>query len=51
VINIKRVEEQVLPELDDAFAASFGVSSGKVEDLGAEVRKNMQRELAERLSR
>jgi trigger factor len=51
VIDIKRVEEQVLPELDDAFAASFGVSSGKVEDLGAEVRKNMQRELAERLSR
>ena len=51
VIDIKGVEEQVLPELDDAFAASFGVTSGKVEDLAAEVRKNMQRELAERLSR
>lgn len=51
VITVQRVEEQVLPELDDTFAASFGVTTGKVEDLAAEVRKNMQRELAERLSR
>jgi trigger factor len=50
-ITVKSVEEQVLPEIDDAFAASFGVTTGKVEDLAAEVRKNMQRELAERLSR
>jgi trigger factor len=41
----------VLPPLDDAFAASFGVSTGKADDLGAEVRKNMERELGERLSR
>ena len=51
VITVQRVEEQVLPELDDTFAGSFGVTTGKVEDLAAEVRKNMQRELAERLSR
>jgi trigger factor len=51
VIEVRRVEEQVLPPLDDAFAASFGVNTGKVEDLTAEVRKNMERELAERLSR
>jgi trigger factor len=50
-INVQRVEEQVLPPLDDAFAASFGVNTGKVEDLAAEVRKNMERELSERLSR
>ncbi|HUL82713.1 MAG TPA: trigger factor [Gammaproteobacteria bacterium] len=48
-IKVQRVEEQVLPELDDAFAASFGVSSGKAADLRAEVRKNMERELAERI--
>src|SRR5215471_4997894 len=48
-INVQRVEEQVLPELDDAFAASFGVSTGKAADLPAEVRKNMERELAERV--
>ena len=51
VINVQRVEEQVLPPLDDAFAASFAVTTGKVEDLTVEVRKNMERELAERLSR
>ena len=33
VINVQRVEEQVLPPLDDAFAASFGVNTGNVEDL------------------
>jgi trigger factor len=48
-IKVQRVEEQVLPELDDAFAASFGVSTGKAADLVAEVRKNMERELAERI--
>ena len=50
-INVKRVEEQTLPPLDDAFAASFGVNTGQVDDLTTEVRKNMERELAERLSR
>jgi trigger factor len=48
-IAIKRVEEQVLPELDDAFAAGFGVRSGSIADLPKEVRSNMERELAERL--
>jgi trigger factor len=48
-IKVHRVEEQVLPELDDEFAAGFGVSSGKIADLPAEVRSNMERELAERV--
>ena len=48
-ITVRRVEERVLPEMDDAFAASFGVSTGKVADLPVEVRKNMERELAERV--
>jgi trigger factor len=48
-IRVKRVEEQVLPELDDEFAASFGVSTGKIDGLATEVRANMERELAERL--
>jgi trigger factor len=48
-INVQRVEEQVLPELDDAFAAGFGVSSGKIADFPTEVRSNMERELAERV--
>jgi trigger factor len=48
-IHVQRVEEQVLPELDDEFAVSFGVSSGNIGGLDAEVRANMERELAERL--
>jgi trigger factor len=50
-IHVQRVEARRLPELDEAFAASFGVS-GDGEVLTAreaEVRKNMERELAERL--
>ncbi|HEX5046988.1 MAG TPA: trigger factor [Gammaproteobacteria bacterium] len=50
-IRVERVEERRLPELDEAFAASFGVSGGDnvLGALEAEVRKNMERELAERL--
>src|SRR5690554_2128872 len=44
-IVAKKVEERVLPELDDEFVTLFGVSEGGVEALRAEVRKNMQREL------
>jgi trigger factor len=47
-ISVKRVEEQQLPELDDAFATSFGLAGGAAL-LRSEVRKNMERELAERI--
>ena len=48
-ITVKRVEEKVLPELDEEFLAAFGVTEGGVEALEVEVRKNMQRELDERV--
>lgn len=44
-IVAKKVEEQVLPEVDDEFVALFGVKEGGVDALKAEVRKNMEREL------
>ncbi|MFC0444428.1 trigger factor [Pseudidiomarina halophila] len=44
-IVAKKVEEQVLPELNDEFVATFGVTEGGVDALKAEVRKNMEREL------
>ncbi len=47
-ISVQRVEEQQLPELDDAFATSFGLTGGAAL-LRSEVRKNMERELAERI--
>jgi trigger factor len=47
-IAVQRVEEQQLPEPDDEFAASFGLTGGAA-TLREEVRSNMGRELAERL--
>jgi trigger factor len=47
-INVLRVEAEQLPELDDEFAASFGLVGGAV-SLRDEVRSNMGRELKERL--
>ena len=44
-----RVEEPALPEIDDEFATSFGISEGGAEALRREVRNNMERELAEGL--
>ena len=43
-----RVEQKVLPPLDEAFAEKFGVSEGGVEALRKEVRANMERELEAR---
>ena len=48
-LSVKRVEEKVLPPLDAEFFASFGVKEGGIEALKPEVRKNMQRELDERI--
>jgi len=47
-IEVKKVEERRLPELDDKFAESFGLAGGAAL-LRGEVRNNMQRELKERL--
>jgi trigger factor len=47
-IDVARVEERRLPELDDAFATAFGLAGG-AGSLRGEVRNNMARELAERV--
>ena len=48
-ITVHRVEEQILPELDDEFLDAFGAKEGGVAKLKDDVRNNMQRELDERL--
>jgi trigger factor len=48
-ITVKKVENQELPEIDEEFAKLFGIEDGSVEDLRAEVTKNMQRELSQTL--
>ena len=46
-VKIVKVEEQVPAPLDEAFAKGFGIADGSIETLRAEVRANMERELAE----
>lgn len=46
-INLKKVEDQVLPELTDEFAEKFGVKEGGIETLKGDVLKNMERELSQ----
>jgi trigger factor len=48
-VTAHRVEEPHLPELDDAFFATFGVSEGGEAALRREVRENMERELRDTL--
>ena len=50
-VKVRRVEEPELPDLDDAFAESFGVPEGGLDTLRGEVRANMERELADGLRR
>lgn len=49
-ISVNKVSEQNLPELNDALAESFGITEGGIEKLRAEVRANMERELAEKVN-
>ena len=46
-LTVKKVEEQSLPALDEEFCRAFGVEEGGIEALRAEVRKSMERELAD----
>ena len=48
-VKVHRVEEPVLPDVDDEFAESFGVAEGGVEALRREARANMERELGDGL--
>ena len=48
-IVVKKVEVMELPEINEEFAKTFGVESGDVSELRAEVTKNMERELSQTL--
>lgn len=43
-VNVKTVNELVLPEMDNEFFAIMGVTDGGLDEFKAEVRKNMLRE-------
>jgi trigger factor len=44
-VHMKKVEEKLLPELDDAFCLEYGVTEGGIAQLRSEVADNMRREL------
>jgi trigger factor len=46
-LKVLKVEQRNLPPIDEAFAESFGVTSGGVATLRDEVRSSMEREVAE----
>jgi trigger factor len=46
-LSIKRVEEQSLPAVDEAFFREYGVEEGGLTKMRAEVRESMEREAAE----
>jgi len=48
-VKVLRVAEPQLPELDEEFIKAFGVEDGSIEGLRADVAKNMQHELKQKL--
>ena len=48
-VKVLRVAEPQVPELDEEFIKAFGVEAGTVEGLRADVGKNMQHELKQKL--
>lgn len=49
-VKIVRVQESRLPDIDDAFVASFGIGEGGLDKFRADVRANLERELQSMLA-
>jgi len=48
-VQVKEVQASELPALDAEFVAAFGVADGDIDGFRADVRNNMERELAQRI--
>ena len=48
-VTMKSVEEPVLPEVDAAFAKAMGIEDGDVSKMRAEIKENLEREVARRI--
>lgn len=48
-ITVHEVKEPALPELDEELIKSFGIEDGSVDSLRADIQKNMERELKQRV--
>ncbi len=45
LVTMKKIEAQHLPEINEAFVKTLGISAGTVESLRADVKKNLEREV------
>jgi len=48
-ITVHEVKESSIPDFDEEMIKSFGIEDGTVESLRADIRKNMERELKQRV--
>jgi len=48
-VEVIKVAEAVIPELDEEFIKAFGVEDGTVETLHSDIRSNMERELDDKI--
>jgi trigger factor len=48
-VEVLRVAEPTLPEIDEEFVKAFGIEDGTVESLRADVAKNMAQELKQKI--
>jgi trigger factor len=48
-VTVKKIEQAVLPPLDEQFAKALGVADGSLERMRAEVKANLEREVTTRL--
>ncbi|MDP1792381.1 MAG: trigger factor [Methylibium sp.] len=49
LVTLTKIEAQNLPEVDEAFAQSLGIKDPTLEGLRADIRKNLEREVKNRL--
>ncbi len=48
-VRVKKVQEPVLPAVDEALAQSLGIADGDIDKMRTEIRANLEREVASRL--
>ena len=49
MVTVKKIEQAHLPEIDDALARTLGIADGSVDGLRADIRKNLEREVRQRV--
>lgn len=49
MVTLRKIESSKLPEVDDALAKSLGIADASVEGLRADIRKNLEREVRQRV--